>query len=69
MKTLDDVKRVREELKRRLQAAYAAVANREGVVVVTEAERSRFEEICEPKPPRREASSQNEVARHEWIRC
>ena len=70
MKTLDDVKQVREDLKRRLQAAHAAALQRGGVILITAAERARFEEACVLRPSRHSASpSRFDIPVRDWIRC
>jgi hypothetical protein len=48
--TLDELKRAYEERKRRLQAAYEAAVSRGGVILVTDADRERFEQACVPRP-------------------
>jgi hypothetical protein len=69
MKTFDELKRTRDTLKRRLQDAYEALAQRGGMAAVSAAAQARFEETCQPRPSRHQRPLAQGDSRRDWTRC
>ena len=65
MKNLEDIRRQREALHRKLHETCAAAAARGETILVTEADLARFEEACRPRPVSHAVAPQ----KGEWVRC
>jgi hypothetical protein len=65
MKTLEEIRRSRDQLRKRLRAAYEAAAASEQTILVSKAARARFEEACRP-PAATHAVTPRAGS---WVRC